>query len=109
MSFLLRRDGEISDVNVDRLKQIHKHAACIGLPSKWFFPETKRGGISVKPGSDIYNAFTTCEGCEVRQTCYDFAIENGVVGVWGGRIFRYGRPTNTRIRIAKQKKEKKKK
>lgn len=51
-------------------------AACVGLPTVWWFPE--KGGTTEK-------AVEVCEGCPVRRQCLHHAIEQGYThGVWGG-------------------------
>jgi len=50
--------------------------ACIGLDPALFFPER---------GMPVDNARAVCRGCEVRQECLDYAIDNSErFGIWGG-------------------------
>ena len=70
------------------LEPIYARANCKGCPSNWFFPPTEvRGRMSVQPGSNLHCGLVTCNGCKVKQKCFDFANAHGCMGVWGGRLF----------------------
>ena len=77
------------DENISKeLEPIYKNANCINCPSEWFFPEPgNRGKPSVRPGSNLFNAFTLCSDCKVRKECFNFAYKHRCVGVWGGQLF----------------------
>lgn len=84
------REHSLSSEDIfDELTPIYKYANCDGCPSAWFFPPDGRGGLSVKPGSNLFNGFTTCASCRVKQECFDFASKHKCVGVWGGKLFTY--------------------
>lgn len=51
------------------------HGRCRETDPEIFFPEA---------GVPQLEALRICRGCEVRQQCLDFALENGERGVWGG-------------------------
>lgn len=58
-----------------------EHAACVGKPSEWFFPED---------GEWYEEARETCAGCPVRLRCLETAVAAGGAvsfggyGMWGG-------------------------
>lgn len=60
-------------------------AKCLGLDPNLFVPS--------KPGGSLKRVLAVCNGtnsknppCLVRQECDKFAIDNGLVGVFGGRM-----------------------
>jgi WhiB family transcriptional regulator, redox-sensing transcriptional regulator len=56
-------------------------AACAHVDSDLFFPV----GVTGPAVPQIAAAKAVCAGCEVRETCLDFAIAtNQEYGVWGG-------------------------
>lgn len=61
-----------------------KDAACIGLPTDWFFPE--RGGNVRGPDSGTAQARAVCRRCPVRARCAEYAMTEPVerIGLWGG-------------------------
>ena len=52
-------------------------AACKGLPTEWFFPETKDHEMQSR-GLDV------CAGCPVKKDCYEYALPYEEFGTWGG-------------------------
>lgn len=54
-------------------------AACAGTDTDAFFPER---------GADISAAIAVCRGCRVLAPCLAYALDNDVVGVWGGTSAR---------------------
>jgi len=58
-----------------------EHAACATVDNDLFFPV----GVTGPAVSQIARAKAVCAGCEVRETCLEFAIAtNQEYGVWGG-------------------------
>jgi WhiB family redox-sensing transcriptional regulator len=54
-----------------------ENAACIGLPSEFFFPE-RSAVITV-------GARKVCDDCPVRDRCLEYALTEGEWhGIWGG-------------------------
>jgi hypothetical protein len=59
-------------------------AKCFGLDPNLFVPS--------RPGGSLKRVYAICNGsksdapCPVRKECDQFATENGLVGVFGGRI-----------------------
>jgi hypothetical protein len=81
------------------LNPIYKYANCTNCPSDWFFPPDGKGGrISISPGSNLYNAFKTCNECKVKQECFNFAKEYDCVGVWGGRLFTHRKISKIKLK-----------
>lgn len=58
-----------------RLARIAEHALCAQADPELFFPD--KGGRAPE-------ARRICAACPVRQECLDFAIAEGVTGIWGG-------------------------
>jgi WhiB family redox-sensing transcriptional regulator len=54
---------------------LNGEAACAQFPGDLFFPEK---------GERNRNVRRICIGCEVRQSCLEFAIAHDEEGVWGG-------------------------
>lgn len=55
-----------------------EQAACVGLPTEWFFPE--RGGAAA-----VGQAKAICHGCPVVGECLAFAFATATEdGIWGG-------------------------
>ena len=80
------------------LNPLYKYANCVDCPTDWFFPPDRRGGKHVaNPGSNLFNAFTTCNGCKVKEECFNFAKKHGCVGVWGGRLFTHRKISKLQI------------
>jgi WhiB family redox-sensing transcriptional regulator len=64
--------GQLSVVGQDWMR----HARCKGMVSNLFFPDE---------GADATEARETCERCEVRQACLEYALDQGIAhGIWGG-------------------------
>ena len=58
-------------------------AWCVGAdPEAWFPPY--RTGLR-HPNAQA--AVAVCSGCPVRVACYTYALEHGLEGIWGGRLF----------------------
>ena len=56
-------------------------AACMSADPDIFFPISSSGPAI----SQVEEAKAICVGCQVRQSCLDFALATGQVhGVWGG-------------------------
>lgn len=75
-------------------------AACRSCPPSWFFP-VQPGGYGRKTGAAAQAAITKaqaiCARCPVREECYDYAVYNNEGdGIWGGVLFRWGRPQGLR-------------
>lgn len=95
--------GEFSEQDV-RLARVIKDAqaqlpawrhdgACNGVVDDRFFPER---GQSTRPAKDI------CAGCKVRETCLEYALENGEkFGIWGGTSERERRRIRRQRKLAK--------
>jgi hypothetical protein len=80
------------------LDPLYKYANCVDCPTEWFFPLEKRGGkYKAEPGSSLFNAFTTCNECKVKDECFNFAKKHGCVGVWGGKLFIGGKVSKAKI------------
>lgn len=51
-------------------------ANCLGVDPDLFFPER---GASTREAKEV------CRGCEVRNDCLEYALDNGEkFGIWGG-------------------------
>ena len=51
-------------------------ANCLGVDPDLFFPER---GASTREAKEV------CRGCQVRESCLEFALANGEkFGIWGG-------------------------
>tara|TARA_B100000686_G_scaffold274393_1_gene292431 strand:- start:394 stop:714 length:321 start_codon:yes stop_codon:yes gene_type:complete len=51
-------------------------ANCLGVDPDLFFPER---GASTREAKEV------CRGCEVRESCLEYALQNGEkFGIWGG-------------------------
>ena len=97
MTWLDSKNAKSEEV-AKELHPIYKYANCVDCPSDWFFPPDKRGGKhTAKPGSSLFNAFSTCNECKVKQECFDFAKKHGCVGVWGGKLFISGKISKVQI------------
>jgi WhiB family redox-sensing transcriptional regulator len=49
---------------------------CLGVDPDLFFPER---GASTREAKEV------CRGCEVREDCLEYALQNGEkFGIWGG-------------------------
>lgn len=58
-------------------------ARCRGMDSEVFFARNL---------TEARTAIRTCDRCEVRQQCLDYAVEQGIdIGVWGGLTERQRR------------------
>lgn len=55
----------------------YDRAACRGLPTAMFFPESK---------NDAQPVIAICTGCPVRVLCLGYGKRTGAVGVGGGRL-----------------------
>jgi WhiB family transcriptional regulator, redox-sensing transcriptional regulator len=52
------------------------HAACLGVDPDLFFPTQ---------GEPVGEAKQICRGCQVRETCLEYALRNNLKhGIWGG-------------------------
>ena len=68
-------------------------AACRGVDSNVFFPAQ---------GAIPHRAYQICEGCPVKQQCYDFADAAGEMrGVWGGVSFSRRSRFNRGMQVTK--------
>jgi len=89
----------LNEQMTENLETIYANANCTNCPSDWFFPPDGRGGrLSISPGSNLYNAFKTCNECKVKEKCFNFAKEHDCVGVWGGRLFTHRKISKIKIR-----------
>ena len=69
-----------------------EQARCRGMESEAFFGRNL---------TEARAAIRTCERCEVRQQCLDYAVDNGIeIGVWGGLTERQRRAHVRRHRLA---------
>ena len=50
-------------------------AACAGLDAESFFPEKDDVALTAK---------AVCAGCPVIDQCLEYAVDNMLVGIWGG-------------------------
>ena len=97
MTWLDLKNAKSEEV-AKELKPLYKYANCVDCPTDWFFPLEKRGGkYKANPGSDLFNAFSTCNECKVKQECFVFAKKHGCVGVWGGKLFISGKISKVKI------------
>ena len=97
MTWLDLKNAKSEEV-AKELKPLYKYANCVDCPTDWFFPLEKRGGkYKANPGSSLFNAFSTCNECKVKQECFDFAKKHGCVGVWGGKLFISGKISKVQI------------
>lgn len=71
--------GDDLDAPIPRGPAWQRHAACLGKPTEWWFPEGRGSGPS--------KALEVCEGCPVRVRCAEWAIAEGLdVGVFAGML-----------------------
>ena len=97
MTWLDSKNAKSEEV-AKELHPIYKYANCVDCPTDWFFPLEKRGGkYKAEPGSSLFNAFTTCNECKVKDECFNFAKKHGCVGVWGGKLFISGKVSKAKI------------
>lgn len=54
-------------------------AACRGLDSELFYAES---------GAAVLRAKATCNACDVRARCLEWAVKREEFGVWGGTTAR---------------------
>lgn len=52
-------------------------AACQGKGAHIFYPDGKGPAVN-------NDAYTICDGCQVKPECLAYALENEPDGVWGG-------------------------
>ncbi|SET51336.1 WhiB family transcriptional regulator [Nonomuraea wenchangensis] len=57
-----------------------RRAACRSIDPEMFFPIGNTGAALLQ----IEKAKKVCGGCRVISSCKEWALANGVVGVWGG-------------------------
>jgi len=63
-----------------------KEARCAEVDTEMFFPD--KGDIT-----SATSARKICNGCEVKQQCLEYALDNReVYGIWGGTNERDRRP-----------------
>ena len=97
MTWLDSKNAKSEEI-VNELHPIYKYAKFVDCPSDWFFPPDKRGGRhNARPGSDLFNAFSTCNECKVKEECFNFAKKQGCVGVWGGKLFTHRKISKVKI------------
>jgi WhiB family redox-sensing transcriptional regulator len=76
MQFITTSNITVSATPVEPEEDWHDHANCLGVDPDLFFPER---GASTREAKEV------CRGCEVRQDCLEFALQNGEkFGIWGG-------------------------
>lgn len=59
-----------------------EHAACVGTPMSWWFPENESG--HPVPDHVPAAAAERCAGCPVRRECMGHAVAHELFGVWAG-------------------------
>lgn len=66
--------------------ELFDRAACRGRdPSIFFIPLTEQGKPAVHGNTYFKQARLICDGCEVRDLCCDYSVENGLQdGFYGG-------------------------
>ncbi len=69
-------------------------AECFGMETNIFFPE--RGCVPEQ-------ALKTCQDCEVQDECLDFALKNGLPGIWGKTTGRFRDAMRNRLGITSNK------
>jgi hypothetical protein len=64
-----------------KLREVLEKGRCreVGFTEAWF-PDY---GGNQSPG---WWAKRVCDGCEVRQQCLEYAVENNEWGIWGGTL-----------------------
>ena len=75
-------------------KDWREKAACRGLIAPdyiWFPPRGRYVRTRDGATSPTQRLLDICEGCPVKVTCLDFAIQNNEPGIWGGTSFRQRR------------------
>ena len=76
-------------------------AACVGEDPEQFFPQGD--GYSQKSQkAQIIAAKEICGRCIVKDTCLEWALETGVMGVWGGMTTQERTRINARQRFFRQ-------
>jgi hypothetical protein len=72
-----------------------KNAACLGLPTNWWFPELYATRVVV---INTRRAIATCYSCSEKRKCQDFALDNpSIHGIWGGMTVRRRNRVRTEI------------
>ena len=71
---------------------------CRNAPQEQFFPEKTFGGNAYKKVIETY-----CNVCPVKNSCFNFALDNFEMGIWGGTTAR-GRAA-IRAKMVKERKE----
>lgn len=67
---------------------IYEQGACVGYPTRWWF-STIGEGVRREDGAatgDSARALAICATCPVVDTCRDWAVDNGEIGIWGGTL-----------------------
>lgn len=72
-----------------RLARIAADALCTEVDPELFFPN----------GGPVPEARRICGACSVRQECLEYALANGVQGVWGGTSHRERRDLGATRRV----------
>lgn len=75
-----------------------EQGACKNAPQEQFFPEKTFGGTAYKKVIETY-----CNVCPVKNSCFNFALDNFEMGIWGGTTAR-GRAA-IRAKMVKERKE----
>ena len=80
--------------NVPVEKSWQEFANCLGVDPDLFFPER---GASTREAKEV------CRGCEVREDCLEYALQNGEkFGIWGGLSERERRRIRRQRALARQ-------
>lgn len=59
-----------------------EHAACLGTPMAWWYPEDRHGFAEVEVVPP--QAAERCASCPVRRECASHALRHEEFGVWAG-------------------------
>jgi hypothetical protein len=76
-----------------------ENAACKDKPTRLFFSQEQKVQRQAK---------RICRGCPERERCFEMALHNEeVAGVWGGVVFRRGKPDKNDLEYWNKAKENK--
>lgn len=68
-------------------------AVCASLPADVFFPEHEYS-------YQAFRAKSACASCPVQRDCLRYALDQDVVGIWGGMTTSERKKTKAALRVA---------
>lgn len=73
----------------------YDHAACVGLPTEWFFPPDDRT-VTI---DQLERARAVCTDCPARADCFAYAVADPKLdGTWAGTTTRQRRTLRAELR-----------